>query len=196
MNTEKITLSVAVTSKSKHKLGAVEAALNTLYPNAETTIQGYSSQSGVNEQPVNDEAEQGAYNRILSILSALSEAGVSPNIIQLVISIESGIFQTKKGWEDKAVVMVSDPDLETVVTQVSEGVIFPNHYVEEAQNRGFEQHTVGSVIAEMNPDVDGTDPHAFLTKDSETPVTRAALLESTLLRALSEYFGSTDQQSQ
>lgn len=184
----KETIRVAVTSTSVHKTGAVEAALRELFPQAQIEVSGFKSRSGVNEQPVNNEAEQGAYNRIVSILEVLVDEVPNFGVTQLIVSIESGIFQNGDVWEDKAVVIVANPSLNIKVTEISEGVVFPNEYVNVAQRRGFGEHTVGSVIAEMNPDVDGTDPHAFLTKDLENPISRQELLESTVLRALVKYF--------
>lgn len=147
-------------------------------PESELVIKGFKAESGVNEQPVENETIIGAINRLVNAIRVLVEEGFAANI---VISIESGIFQTPDGsWEDKAIVYLSSNDERDDMIEPSEGVVFPDKYVEEAERRGFNQHTVGSVIAEMNPDSDPTDPHAFLTKDSENPVTREGLLINTL----------------
>ena len=80
---------------------------------------------------------------------------------------------------DIAVIVILTPDGRQIVT-TSEGIEFPEEYVEIAEERGFETTTVGSVITERLSG-DPTDPHSVLTKGK---VTRTKTLVDALKTAL------------
>lgn len=160
---EKLNLprSIIVTSGSAIKIKAVEKAFALLIPSQAFAVQGVKVESGINEQPVGEETEQGARNRATNARATQTD---EDKVSSAVLSIENGIFAVGAEWEDRAVAVLSLPDGRTF-SFVSRGVLFPKDAVEEAQAKdgGFTVHTVGSVLAEKGLVADKQDPHTTLT---------------------------------
>jgi len=159
---------IVVTSTSIIKTGAVKKALNELFPTRTFEITAVKAVSGINEQPLNEETEQGAKNRIRSAESLL---GINQQDKTAFISIENGLFSNENNeWEDKAVAVIKLPDGKMSSALSPQGVPFPLEAIETARTRGggFEKNTVGSVIAEMYAargiQIDKQDPHSALTE--------------------------------
>ena len=83
----------------------------------------------------------------------------------MVVGIENGIFAKevngKKVWLDKAVVIVEPSGGKQYVRETSP-VLLPAECVAIAQKRGFENTTVGQVMAETDSTVQHDDPHSSL----------------------------------
>ena len=162
---------IVVTSGSAIKITAVEKALQQLFPNRAFVVKGIKAASGINEQPVGEETEQGARNRIEDAKNIFSKD--EPHTEAVFVSIENGIFQNGDAWDDRAVAVIALPDGASFGS-VSEGVRFPAEDVREAMARegGFEKHTVGSVIADRfaaeGVAIDKQDPQSALTKGAFT----------------------------
>lgn len=75
------------------------------------------------------------------------------------------------------VVVLTSDDRKIVTT--SSGVMFPEDCVDEAERRGFDTITVGSVVTEQYGG-DPADPHSVLTNNA---VTRTATLVDALITA-------------
>lgn len=165
--------SIIVTSASAIKINTVQKALQRFFPGRTFNVIGVKASSGINEQPVGNEAEQGARNRIESAHSIVPVELTS--VEKAFVSIESGIFETPAGaWEDKAVAVIQLPN-ESAFSGISpRGVEFPVEAVNAARAKegGFEKNTVGSVIAEMyaaqGVTIDKQDPQSALTGGSFT----------------------------
>lgn len=118
--------------------------------------------SGVNAQPVNGETYIGALNRIRD---ARSKHNGSIRDRSWIIAIENGIFSerinNRSVWSDRAVIIVQSPNGKQYRAD-SAPVIFPDYFVETARARGFNQTTVGQVMAEASAVASGNDPHASL----------------------------------
>ncbi len=144
-------LQIVVGSTSKHKIGAVEDACRRL--GIEADVIGCKTSSGVNEQPVGfAETARGAANR------AMAASAEDPGSV--CIGIESGIEASGAAVIDFAMITVLYRGVPYFST--SPGVQFPHPCYVTAKKRGFDKHTVGSVVAEQLGG-DGTDPHATLT---------------------------------
>ncbi len=163
----KLPQTIVVTSGSEIKIDTVRGALAELFPGRSFMVKGIKADSGVNEQPVGKEAEEGARNRIRHAVDTLKKD--EPTTEGAFISVESGIFQVDDNeWEDRAVVVIELPDGRTFRGE-SKGVKFPTEAVEEARSRegGFKNHTVGSIIAEQfnakGIFADKQDPQTALT---------------------------------
>jgi len=164
---------IVVTSTSAIKTGAVKKILSELFPTRNFEIIGVKADSGISEQPVNEETEQGAKNRIrsaesLSTISKLQKGSA-------FVSIENGIFSNENGeWEDKAVAVIKLPEGKMSSALSPKGVLFPVEAIEatRAKEGGFQKNTVGSVIAEMYAtrgiQIDKQDPHSALTEGNFT----------------------------
>ena len=168
-------MKIILGSRSPHKLDALRQACVTL--GLKATAVGVETSSGQNEQPVGfDETFAGALTR------ATSAREQKP--CDISIGIESGIFRISGETPltlDIAVVVILTKDGRQIVT-TSEAVQFPEEYVDIAEERGFNNTTVGSIITEKVGG-DPTDPHATLTKGT---VTRTATLTKALVTALQQ----------
>ncbi|MFA5856328.1 MAG: DUF84 family protein [Candidatus Pacearchaeota archaeon] len=147
-------MKIGVTSNNGFKVDAVKNVYASLGIHAEVT--GYSTDSGVGAQPVNESTMEGARNRITDLKKRI-------NGLDRIISIENGIFDEDDGWTDIAVIMLQDPHGEREYIVFSDGVIFPQKYVEIARQIGFGRITVGKVMAENGYIKDAKDPHKSIS---------------------------------
>ena len=150
---------IVVASKSKTKVRAVEAAFAKYMVNVLAT----EAHSGISSQPVDNETFDGACNRIKDARTRHLLTGHNADF--LVVGIENGIFNQevngKKVWFDKAVVIVETSGGKQYVRETSP-VLLPAECVAIAQKRGFENTTVGQVMAETDSIIQHDDPHASL----------------------------------
>tara|TARA_Y100000310_G_scaffold89923_1_gene87150 strand:+ start:98979 stop:99488 length:510 start_codon:yes stop_codon:yes gene_type:complete len=157
---------IAVTSKNELKINAVSNAYHAIGLNPE--IIGYSADSKVGEQPVNEETLQGAKNRISYVLSRVKD-------LDRIISIENGIFYEHNKWLDKAVVVIYDVKLNKESHAFSDAVEFPAKYVDLAREIGFDKITVGKVMADAGYVKNPKNPHLSISGTS-----RQVYLEKTV----------------
>jgi len=167
-------MKITLGSTSTHKLAAVRKACERL--NLEIDVEGVKTNSGINEQPTGfDETFAGALTRAEEVWEQ------SPDSIAL--GIESGIFrfghQEERHTLDLAVVVAITPEGRKIIT-TSSGVSFPEECVDEAERRGFNTITVGSVVTEQHGG-DPTDPHSVLTNNQ---VSRTMTLVDAIVVAL------------
>lgn len=163
--------SIIVTSASSIKVETIKEVLRALFPDRNFDVVGVKAKSTVNEQPVGDETELGARNRIVDAEHIVQDL----NTPHAFISIENGIFKINEDeYEDKAVVVIKFPDGEIFSKISSRGVLFPKDAVKKTLEKpgGFKDHTVGYTIAEIfaerDIEVDRQDPHKTLTNSEFT----------------------------
>ena len=165
--------SIIVTSASSIKVETVKKVFKRMFPDREFNIVGVKASSGVNEQPLGDETERGARNRITDAERIKKEDNfIIPSVF---ISIENGIFKNNDDkYEDKAVVVLKLPDGQVFSQVSSQGVVFPNDAVEKTLEKegGFKDNTIGSTIAEIFAEkgitINKQDPHSALTNSEFT----------------------------
>lgn len=128
----------------------------------EHEILAYAASSGVNEQPFNDETQRGAFNRINAARNVISNA-------DYYLSIENGIFEEDGRYIDRGIVVIEAKDGERIIAR-SDGVEFPEQYVEETRKRsgGFQKWTVGKIMAEHGVVSNHADPHQDLDPKGRT----------------------------
>ena|SRR6185436_14817521 len=165
---------LVLTSCSAVKIAALDEAIRQLGWDAE--IVAVKSPSGVNEQPLGDETERGALNRIRSARQAHPGADT-------YVSIENGLFEEGGEYVDRAVVVAERADGRRAMAR-SGGVVFPYVFVEETRRRGFATTTVGQVLADRGIVSRHDDPHLSLCGKSRA----LFLLDATIvaLAALKE----------
>jgi len=158
--------SIIVTSASAIKVETVKKVFKTLFPDREFDVVGVKTKSGVNEQPVGEETELGANNRIAD---AENIVGLN-EVPHAFVSIENGIFKISNNrYEDKAVVTIKLPNGQTFSETSTRGVEFPEEVVQATLQKegGFAKNTVGSTIAEefagKGVTINKQDPHSALT---------------------------------
>ena len=113
---------VAVATKNKLKLGAVEKAFQRHFDKVE--VKGCSVPSGVQEQPCNQEVMQGAFNR-LENLKKVSEA-------DFYVACEGGLICQYGKWFNQQIVLVEAQDGKKS-WGLSPSYPIPEKYIEEAK---------------------------------------------------------------
>ena len=167
---EKNNMRIGITSENKLKIDAVKKA----YSGKSREINGYSTNSGVGEQPVNEQTLMGARNRIIDLEKRVHN-------LDLIFSIENGIFNENGKWIDRAVVLVKDNWNKKEYIAYSDGVVFPDEFVKRAKEIGFDKITVGKVMAEADYVKDAKDPHLSISG-----VSRQKYLERVLNQVVKE----------
>lgn len=147
-------MKIGVTSQNKLKVDAVKEVFSSVYTNSE--VIGYKTDSKVGEQPVDEETILGARNRVLDLASRVTG-------LDLIVSIESGIFFSGENWVDKAVILAYFPSTKKEIIEFSSSVVFPTEYVDKARTIGFNKTTVGKVMKDSGYILDDKDPHFSLT---------------------------------
>jgi inosine/xanthosine triphosphatase len=142
---------IVLASTSAVKVAACKKAFSNV---AGCEIIAVKAASDINEQPMNGETLRGAFNRLNNAKQIRPDA-------DYYISIENGIFEEKGQFIDRAVVSIMDKQ-GVVKTAYSDGVEFPQQWVEETRKRGFDQWTVGKVMEEMGIVAKHDDPHLSL----------------------------------
>lgn len=127
-------------------------------------VSSVEADSCQNEQPVGwDETFNGALNR-----ARVAKAHDSSKI---AVGIESGIFRfggKHRITLDIAVIVLLLPDGRMIVSS-SDGIQFPDEFVKNAEKRGFEKNTVGSVIKEKLGGF-ADDPHMKVSNGKKTRI--------------------------
>jgi len=159
-------------SKSAVKVQAAEAALADFSANVE--LVPVKASSGAPEQPVGAETSQGAKNRMASAQELCPDG-------DFFLAIENGIFEEHGKWVDRAVVTCQSADGQQYFIAHSDGVEFPAQAVEATRQRGFQEWTVGKVMAEMGIVQQHDDPHLELAGKS-----RAAYLQEAISGVFSQ----------
>lgn len=176
-----------VASTNAHKIAAVKEAASAVFPGQELHVRGMKAASEINEQPVgHEETLRGAMNRLRNLREIVAETRCD-----LYVSLENGIFPVKVGdqdtWFDLGWVVIEDAAGNQSLSH-STGIEFGKDEVQEAQRRGFDKTTAGSIIAERTG-ADPSDPHSHLTSGH---VSRPDMLGQALRAA----FGQHLQKSQ
>jgi inosine/xanthosine triphosphatase len=92
---------VIVASENPVKVAVAKRAFSSVYPNEEFEFVAIKSQSGVPDQPVNEQTEQGALNRLAFIKSQYPEA-------DFWMSHEGGVCEEGDTLYNRAWIAVSD----------------------------------------------------------------------------------------
>lgn len=168
---------IVLGTTSVHKIDAAKGACALLGLDAD--VSGVKAASGQNEQPIGFEETYGG-----ALARAKGAQAVDGSAV--AVGVENGVFRFggddgKKHAVDFAVVVVVLPDgRESVATSL--GMEYPDACVVEAERRGFETTTIGSVFAERFGG-DPTDPQSVM---SEGRAPRVKLLTDTIAQALGD----------
>jgi inosine/xanthosine triphosphatase len=161
-------MKIVLASTSAVKIEACKKAFSDF---SDVNIVTAKVSSHVREQPLNEETLTGAFNRISAARRAVPDA-------DLYISIESGLFEEKGTYVDRAIVIIAEKEGQKYTVR-GEGVEFPGPSVEEARKRGFDQWTVGRVMQEQGIVRQHDDPHLDLSGKS-----RAEYINEAMRRAV------------
>lgn len=153
---------IALGSTSRHKLNALEDVLSHCGVPAE--VIGYSVVSEFPEQPVG--LEQGFAGARYRAFEALQQHGQNSDDEIYFVGIESFVSVTLGEHAvclDMAAIVIIDQDGDVLAQATSPAFPFPMDAYTAAKEAGFENHTVGSMVAKMYGG-DGTDPHSSLSR--------------------------------
>ena len=159
---------IIVGTTSTLKLSAAQAAFQY------ATIEGVKTASGVPEQPLEEQTEQGAYNRLREAKRLKPDA-------DMYVGIENGIFFEHGNYVDKAVIVLENKAGEQHV-EYSLGVVFPTSLFFKAKRQGFDNITVGQVMFDAGLVQKKDDPHA----DLGDKISRLVLLTDTMTEAFNQ----------
>lgn len=172
---------VAVASLNDSKIQAVESAFKRFFKDDQIFVTGYSSASGIAEQPVGKEyAREGVFNRLNNL--------PVKNSVEYCVALENYIEECPSGaiWADYGLVAIKDLKSNEVTEALSAPVFFDATYAMRAHNSGAVQKsgyavTVGSLIAQ---DFKGVNQHDWHSLSQFGGVSRTVLLEDALWKAL------------
>lgn len=164
-------MKIVLASTSAVKIDACRKAFG-----AAAEITGVKVASGVNEQPINDETVQGAFNRIAAARVVMPGADI-------YVSIENGIFEENGKYIDRPVITVAK-GAGTPEVIYGDGVEFPAVAVDEARKRGFDTWTAGKVMQEQGIVKQHDDPHLDLSGKSRAEYLVDALKKAAAKLAL------------
>ncbi|WP_257263923.1 inosine/xanthosine triphosphatase [Endozoicomonas sp. ONNA2] len=166
-------IDIVVSSESTIKNNAIKKAFARYHVNVIAT----KAHSGINSQPVENETLTGAGNRIKDAKAKYQSNGRRADFF---VAIENGIFHERVNgqnvWLDRAVVVVETSGGKQYIRTTSP-VLLPAECVAIARKRGFDNITVGQVMAEIDSTVQHDDPHSSLPPFKS----RQAYLEETLV---------------
>lgn len=159
---------VKVASKNSVKLYAINTAFNRFFNDVKIISQNV--ESGVPDQPINDDVFEGAKNRL--------EALKDDSDYDYLVSCEGGLLQLAGHWFNVQVVMIKDRHGNQGMG-MSQGYEIPLKYVEEAINT-----SVADVLDRL---FDRKGGISVLTRGYET---RASLIQDGTVMALAKVLNS------
>lgn len=118
-------MKVIIATKNKGKIEGATQAFAEYFKEFE--IEGIAASSDVSEQPVNDEIEKGASNRVKNVRKIAEEQGKEADYY---IAIESGITNRLGEWTILSIAVIEDKD-GFKSWGVSPGFPVPQKYVQE-----------------------------------------------------------------
>ncbi len=92
---------IVIASENPVKISVAKRAFQAVYPNEQFEFVGVKSQSGVPDQPMNEETKQGARNRLEYVMRQIPEA-------DFWISQEGGLYTEGDNLCNRAWIMVTD----------------------------------------------------------------------------------------
>lgn len=168
---------IILTSQNSIKLKAMESALKRL--KLKTKIFQSDPKILVDEQLV------GLDNIASAAMQRLNVIRENVNKPTTIVSTVSGIVKRNNKWVDTAIVIACDENGNTAISK-SSGLVFLENLVTKTRKRGFNKHTVGSILAEeiANHYV-GIDPHSLITSGH---LSRTKVLENAIINCLKKLY--------
>jgi len=159
---------VKVASKNSVKVYAIDTAFGRFFKDVK--IISENVESGVPDQPINDDVFQGAKNRL--------QALKSDSNYDYLVSCEGGLLQLAGHWFNVQVVIIEDRDGHQGIG-LSQGYEIPSEYVEEAINT--------SIAEVLDRKFDRKGGISVLTRGYET---RESLIKDGTVMALAKVLNS------
>ncbi len=146
---------IAVASQSEQKVQPTKEAFLHSFPHSENIISGFSTLSGINEQPIwYEETRQWAWNRLQN-LKKITTA-------DYYVSIENGIIPIDNKRYDVWHIIIESTKWD-IIEILTKKVEFPTKAVEIAKKIWFDITTVWKALHELDNTIDHADPHTKLT---------------------------------
>ena len=169
-------MKILIGTKNPGKIEGARQAFERYFDNVE--IEGIPVNSGVGDQPVNEEILKGAKKRVSKLKKYAKQNQIE---VDFYISSEAGITNLLGEWLDiNCVVIESREGLQSVGT--SQGFPIPNKYIEQ-----IKETELGKVMDEIFRGKDlgkGKGGISFLTKNE---VSRIDLTRNAFVMALTKY---------
>lgn len=159
---------VKVASKNSVKIDAINTAFNRYFKDVKIISQNV--ESGVPDQPINDDVFKGAKNRL--------QALKNDSNYDYLVSCEGGLLQLAGHWFNVQVVIIEDRNGYQGIG-LSQGYEIPSEYIREAINT--------SVAEVLDRKFGGKGGISVLTRGYET---RASLIQDGTVMALAKVLNS------
>ncbi len=169
-------MKILIGTKNKGKVEAAKKAFSRFFDDVE--VQGIAVESEVPEQPVNDEALQGAKNRVKNLKKYAKENNLD---IDFYVAMESGITDKFGYWLNITTSYIEDKNGDSSVG-LGPAYQIPDRYIDEVKEK--ELSYVLSKIFKTEEQKTPQGGIVYLTKGN---VTRIDLAEYAFIMALTHF---------
>ena len=174
-------MKILIGTKNKGKVEVAKKAFSRFFDDVE--VEGIAVKSEVPEQPVNDEALQGAKNRVKNLKKYAKENKLE---IDFYVAIESGITDKFGYWLNITTAYIEDKNGDSSVG-LGPAYQIPDRYIDEVKEK--ELSYVLSKIFKTEEQKTPQGGIVYLTKGN---VTRIDLAEYAFIMALTHFVNGDD----
>lgn len=166
-----------IATKNPSKIEGTRKALARYFGNVE--IEGIAVETGVPDQPVNNQIYEGAKNRLDNLIKYANENKLTAD---LYLSCESGVHDVFGAWENTNMVLIRDNEgLESMA--LSPSFPIPDKFIDEVIKTDLNK-----VICKLfDTDEDNHNKGGAIQKLTHDEMTRAEMTEISVLMALTRY---------
>ena len=169
-------MKILIGTKNKGKVGATQKAFSRFFENVE--VEGIAVESEVPEQPINDEALQGAKNRVKNLKKYAKENDLN---IDFYVAMESGITDKFGCWLNVTTAYVEDKNGDNAVG-LGPAYQIPDRYIDEVKEK-----ELSYVLAKVLKTEEQKTPQGGIVHLTKGNVTRIDLAEYAFIMALTHF---------
>ena len=124
-------MKILVASKNDAKINGAKIAFENFFSDVETD--GVSVESGVSEQPVNNEIYLGAKNRVLNLVKYAKQNNVKADYF---VALESGLTNGLADWQNITICVICD-NYNNFSFGTSAGFPIPEKFIDEIKEKSL-----------------------------------------------------------
>lgn len=169
-------MKILIGTKNKGKVEATQKAFSRFFENVK--VEGIAVESEVPEQPINDEALQGAKNRVKNLKKYAKENDLN---IDFYVAMESGITDKFGCWLNVTTAYVEDKNGDNAVG-LGPAYQIPDRYIDEVKEK-----ELSYVLAKVLKTEEQKTPQGGIVHLTKGNVTRIDLAEYAFIMALTHF---------
>ena len=169
-------MKILIGTKNKGKVEAAQKAFSRFFENVE--VEGIAVESEVPGQPINDEALQGAKNRVKNLKKYAKENDLN---IDFYVAMESGITDKFGCWLNVTTAYVEDKNGDNAVG-LGPAYQIPDRYIDEVKEK-----ELSYVLAKVLKTEEQKTPQGGIVHLTKGNVTRIDLAEYAFIMALTHF---------